>query len=78
MEQGPSLHLSVVAIEKGAFGSPSTTDANFYIIEFEIPTKSFRFLDERIYILLSIDIIPFKYISLCRYVQLNADCIPEE
>ena len=26
----PSLHLSVVATEKGAFGSPSTTVANFF------------------------------------------------
>ena len=25
----PHLHLGVVAIEKGAFGSPSTTVANF-------------------------------------------------
>ena len=31
MELHPPLHLSVVAIEKGAFGSPSTTVANLYI-----------------------------------------------
>ena len=29
MELWPTLHLGVVAIEKGAFGSPSTTVANF-------------------------------------------------
>ena len=28
MEYRPSLHLSVVAFEKGAFGSPSTKFAN--------------------------------------------------
>ena len=28
-ELRPPLHLGVVAIEKGAFGSPSTTGANF-------------------------------------------------
>ena len=28
----PSLHLGVVAIEKGAFGSPSTTVSNFTLI----------------------------------------------
>ena len=28
----PLLHLSVVAIEKGTFGSPSTTVANFTIL----------------------------------------------
>ena len=27
----PSVHLSVVAIEKGAFGSPSTTVKQFYL-----------------------------------------------
>ena len=31
-----SLHLSVVAIEKGAFWSPSTTVANFTYIQFPI------------------------------------------
>ena len=30
MEKSPPLHLCVVAIEKGAFVSPSTTVANFY------------------------------------------------
>ena len=29
MVQDPSLHLSVVAIEKGTFRSPSTKVANF-------------------------------------------------
>ena len=29
MESRPSLHLSEVAIDKGAFGSPSTKVANF-------------------------------------------------
>ena len=29
MEWRPPLHLGVVAIEKGAFGSPSTMVANF-------------------------------------------------
>ena len=29
MELRPPLHLGVVAIEKGAFGSPSTMVANF-------------------------------------------------
>ena len=29
MEQGPRLHLAVVAIEKGAFWSSFTTVANF-------------------------------------------------
>ena len=30
----PSLHLGIVAIEKGAFGSPSTTVANFTFLLF--------------------------------------------
>ena len=30
MEQHPPLHLNVVAIDKGAFGSPSFKVANFY------------------------------------------------
>ena len=29
MEQYPPVHFGVVAIEKGAFGPPSTTVANF-------------------------------------------------
>ena len=29
MELRPPLHLGIVAIEKGAFGSPSTKVANF-------------------------------------------------
>ena len=29
VQLAPSLHLGVVAIEKGAFGSPSTKVANF-------------------------------------------------
>ena len=29
MEWGSPLHLGVIAIEKGAFGSPSTKVANF-------------------------------------------------
>ena len=33
MEQHPLLHLGVVAIEKGAFGSPVTTVVNFYTLE---------------------------------------------
>ena len=32
MEWHPLLHLGVVAIEKGAFGSPSTKVANFTFI----------------------------------------------
>ena len=32
MEQRLPLHLSVVAIENGAFGSPSTKAANFTYI----------------------------------------------
>ena len=32
MEEGPPLHLGVVAIEKGAFGLPSTTVANFTLL----------------------------------------------
>ena len=32
MEKRPPLHLGVVAIEKGAFGSPSTMVANFYLL----------------------------------------------
>ena len=37
MRLRPSLHLGVVAIEKGAFGSPSTKIANnFYIVEYLI------------------------------------------
>ena len=37
-EQRPPLHLGVVAIEKGAFGSPSTTVANFtfYLLIFNM------------------------------------------
>ena len=31
----PSLHLGVVAVEKGGFGSLSTTVANFYLVLFE-------------------------------------------
>ena len=37
MKKHPPLHLSVVAIEKGAFGSPSTTVANFtYFISLKV------------------------------------------
>ena len=42
MEKCPPLHLGLVAIGKGAFGSPSTTVDNFtftiyiYILEFSI------------------------------------------
>ena len=32
MELRPPLHLGVVAIEKGAFGSPSTKVANFTLL----------------------------------------------
>ena len=32
MEQHPPLHLGIVAVEKGAFGSPSTKVANFTFI----------------------------------------------
>ena len=33
-ELRPSLHFGVVAIEKGAFWSPSTMVANFYLLFF--------------------------------------------
>ena len=33
MEYRPPLHLDVVAIEKGAFNSPSTKVANFTYLE---------------------------------------------
>ena len=33
----PPLHLGVVAIEKGAFGSPSTMVANFTLLYIGIP-----------------------------------------
>ena len=41
----PSLHLGVVAIEKGAFGSPLTTVVNFTYLQLsevcrEMPTAS--------------------------------------
>ena len=32
MEMHPPLHLCVVVIEKGAFGSPSTTVVNFTLL----------------------------------------------
>ena len=32
----PPLHLSVVATEKGAFGSPLTMDANFTLLTCDI------------------------------------------
>ena len=31
MEQHPTLHLTVLAIEKGGFGSPSTKVANLLV-----------------------------------------------
>ena len=37
MEQHPPLYLSVVTIEKGAFGSPSTKFANFPCFQVTIP-----------------------------------------
>ena len=36
VEQRPPLHLGVVAIEKGAFGSPSTMVANFTYISISL------------------------------------------
>ena len=39
MEQRPPLHLGEVAIEKGAFGSPSTMVANFTYLQIS-KTKS--------------------------------------
>ena len=52
MELRPPLHLGVLAIEKGAFESPSTTIANFtlyilyidyiYTLNIEIHKCSFR------------------------------------
>ena len=41
MEWRPPLHLGVVIIETGAFGSPSTSVANFAYFTSIIPKKSF-------------------------------------
>ena len=41
----PSVHLSVVAIEKGTFGSPLTTFANFTLIKIEL---SLFFLESKL------------------------------
>ena len=37
-ELRPLLHFGVVAIEKGAFGSPSTTVANYYKLYHRLKT----------------------------------------
>ena len=39
MEKHPSLHLGAVAIEKGAFGSPSTKVANYYFYIYAVMHK---------------------------------------
>ena len=39
MEKRPPLHLGVVAIEKGAFGSLSTMVANFNLLAFKLNFK---------------------------------------
>ena len=44
MELRPPLHLSVVAIEKGAFGSPSTKVANFTYLLYKFRKISSRIL----------------------------------
>ena len=40
----PLLHLGVVAIEKGAIGSPSTKVANFYCCKFSKQWKNLNFV----------------------------------
>ena len=44
MELRPPLHLGVVAIEKGAFGSPSTKVANFTYIYGNADSNGYRYL----------------------------------
>ena len=39
MEQHPPLHLGVVAIEKGTFGSPSTKVGNNKLVWWKLLTK---------------------------------------
>ena len=46
MELRPPLHLGVVAIEKGAFGSPSTKVANYYTTK-KTAKANIRKKDER-------------------------------
>ena len=42
MEERPPLHLGEVAIERGAFGSPSTKVANFtYLLTFDVSKTDF-------------------------------------
>ena len=46
MEQRPLLHLGVVAIEKGIFGSPSTKIANFTLLIVHL--KILKYYDSRL------------------------------
>ena len=62
MELRPPLHLGVVAIEKGAFGSPSTMVANFYIAILE---TIFLATKEWAQVCLKIIYIKYIYIYVC-------------
>ena len=44
MELCPPVHLGVVAIEKGAFGSPSTTIGNFTLLIYgrDVTVKKYK------------------------------------
>ena len=59
-ELRPPLHIGVVAIEKGALWSPSTTVANFILIwgDFIIINISFRFF--KIILMIKIDVLNLK------------------
>ena len=54
MDKSPRLHLGLVAIERGAFGSPLTTVANFayfyFYFHWNIPTKETQYIYIYIYI----------------------------
>ena len=58
MELRPPLHLGVVAIEKGAFGSPATKVANFTLQHFEKEEEN-NFFVTKFYVVLLVGSVGF-------------------
>ena len=66
----PSLHLGVVAMEKGAFGSPSTTVANFTYIYVYMYMYIWVYIYKYVYIYMCIYIHIYVYIYLYIYMYM--------
>ena len=66
MELCPPLHLGVVAIEKGAFGSPSTKVANFTYFWINIINWNHMI----VYKLLALDRNTWYHITVCKQITI--------